>query len=121
MDRYHPENNPTGTQPRMTIKDPNSNFVRMSNLLIEDGSFLKIKTIQLGYTLPMSIVSKMKLTKCRLYVTGQNLLTFTNYSGYDPEIAEYTPGNPNSSLAQGIDLGNYPIPKTFIMGVNITF
>ncbi len=121
MDRYHPENNPTGTQPRMTINDPNGNYVRMSNLLIEDGSYLKIKTIQLGYTLPKSIVSKINIAKCRLYVTGQNLLTFTNYSGYDPEIAEYRYDNPNNSLAQGIDLGNYPIPKTFIMGVNITF
>lgn len=121
LDRFSAENNPSGTEPRMTINDPNKNWFKMSSKNIEDGSFLKIKTAQLGYTLPKSLISKLKLASVRIYLTGQNLFTFTKYTGYDPEISEYTPGNSNTSLAAGIDVANYPIPKSFIAGVNITF
>ncbi len=122
LDRYSAENNPTGTEPKMTINNPNRNWFKMSNQNIEDGSFLKIKTVQLGYTLPKSLISKLKLTNLRVYVTGQNLFTVTKYTGFDPEISDYTPGNAsNTSLAAGIDLANYPIPKSYIAGLNITF
>ena len=112
---------PVGDQPRMTVIDPNKNFFKMSNFYVEDGSFLKIKTVQIGYTLPKRLVNWVGLTNLRLYATGQNLFTFTKYSGFDPEISEYTPGNSNTSLAAGIDLANYPLPKSVIVGVNITF
>ncbi|OWW24494.1 hypothetical protein B4Q04_14350 [Zobellia sp. OII3] len=121
LNRYHPVNNPNGTEPRMTVQDPNENFSRMSDRYVEDGSFLKVRTIQLGYTLPLEIIEKIHLSKFRVYVSAQNMFTITNYSGFDPEIAELTTNNSNSSLASGIDLGNYPIPKSLILGVNLSF
>ncbi|MBT9190426.1 SusC/RagA family TonB-linked outer membrane protein [Zobellia russellii] len=121
LNRYHPVNNPTGTEPRMTVQDPNENFSRMSDRYVEDGSFLKVRTIQLGYTLPVEIIEKIHLNKFRIYVSAQNMFTITKYSGFDPEIAELTTNNNNSSLASGIDLGNYPIPRSLILGVNLSF
>lgn len=121
LNRYDAVNNPDGTEARVTIQDPNKNFFKMSDLFVENGSFLKIKTIQLGYNLPENLISKVNLTKLRLYVTGKNLITFTKYSGYDPEISEYKPGNSNTALSSGIDMANYPLPKSFVVGLNITF
>lgn len=106
----------------MTIQDANENFDKLSSNMVEDGSFLKVKTLQLGYTLPEKLTTKLHLKKLRVYVTGQNLITFTDYSGFDPEISEYKPGNgSNTSLAAGIDMANYPLPKSFVFGVNINF
>jgi len=121
LDRYSATANPNGSQPRATIIDPNKNFFKMSNQFIEDGSFLKIKSVQLGYSLPKSLISRMNLNSIRFYLTAQNLFTFTKYSGFDPEITEYIPGNSNTSLAAGIDLANYPLPRSIITGVSISF
>lgn len=84
---------------------------------IEDGSFLRLKTITLGYTLPKSISSKIGTKNIKLYVTAENLFTWTKYSGYDPEISTYGQNN----LYPGIDFGAYPSSKTFITGLNVTF
>lgn len=121
LNRYHPVNNPSGTQARMSIQDNNENFEKMSNFFVEDGSFLKIRTIQLGYNIPQNIIRKLHISRCRLYCTAQNMFTFTKYSGYDPEIADFTSRNPNASLAAGIDMGNYPIPRSFVVGLNLSF
>lgn len=84
---------------------------------VEDGSFLKINNISLGYTLPKSLVSKVKLSNVRFYATGYNLYTWTGYSGYDPEVNTY----PNSGLTPGIDWGAYPSATSIVFGANITF
>lgn len=84
---------------------------------VEDGSFLKINNISLGYTLPRELTKKIKLSTVRFYATGYNLHTFTKYSGYDPEVNTY----PNNGLTPGIDWGAYPSSISFVFGANIAF
>lgn len=98
--------------PRLTTDDKNHNFNNPSDFYLEDGDYLRIKTIQLGYSLPEDIIGKVGLDKFRLYVTGENLFTFTKYTGYDPEIG-------GSIL--GIDRGYYPQARTGMLGVNVSF
>ena len=83
---------------------------------MEDGSYLRLKNLQIGYSLPKSVISKLKIDKFRLYLSAQNLLTITDYSGLDPEI-----GATQGALDLGIDRGFYPQSRTFLGGVNITF
>ena len=84
---------------------------------VEDGSFLKINTISLGYTLPKKLTQRVKLSTVRFYATGYNLHTFTKYSGYDPEVNTY----PNNGLTPGIDWGAYPSAISLVFGTNIAF
>lgn len=102
--------------PRATTGDPNDND-RLSDRYIEDGSYLRIKNITLGYTLPKSWLQKMKVESVRAQINIQNLFTFTNYSGYDPEIGVST-ASPN---VMGLDNGRYPSPTVYSFGLNITF
>ncbi|WP_299550561.1 TonB-dependent receptor [Seonamhaeicola sp.] len=122
MNRFHPVNNPNGTQPRVTLSDANNNL-RFSDRYVEDGSFLRLKNLQIGYTLPSNLIEKAGIDKLRFYVSGQNLLTFTNYKGYDPEIGDLTQDAANDvrSLGIGVDLGNYPQPRLYYFGMNINF
>lgn len=84
---------------------------------IEDGSFLKINNVSVGYTLPRGLTRKMRLSNVRFYATGYNLYTWTGYSGYDPEVNTY----PNNGLTPGIDWGAYPSAISLVFGANITF
>ncbi|MCD8079268.1 MAG: TonB-dependent receptor [Bacteroides sp.] len=84
---------------------------------VEDGSFLKINTVSLGYTLPRRLTEKVKLSAVRFYATGYNLHTFTRYSGYDPEVNTF----PNSGLTPGIDWGAYPSARSMVFGAHIAF
>ena len=102
----------SNTYPRLTNNDTNQNFTRMSDFYLEDGDYARIKLAQLGYSLPLDLVSKIGATNLRLYVTGENLLTLTDYSGFDPEIG----GN-----ILGIDRGYYPQAKSFLFGASIQF
>lgn len=95
----------------------NVDNIHNSTRFVEDGSYLRLKNITLSYDLPKSLLHKAKIDKIQVYVTGQNLLTFTKYSGYDPEVNAYG----GSSVALGVDYGTYPQSKTCIFGVNITF
>ncbi len=104
--------------PRPTLADPNDND-RLSDRYIEDGSYLRIKNITLGYTFPKSLLSKAKIDNIRLYMNIQNLYTFTKYMGYDPEVGAST--QDSSGLTFGVDNGRYPSPMTCSFGVNITF
>ncbi len=88
-----------------------------SSIWIEDGSFLKLKNITIGYTLPGSITNKFSITKLRIYVSSQNLFTITNYSGLDPEIG-IQGGN---ATQNGVDNGTYPSSRYFTFGLNVTF
>lgn len=96
--------------PRAVFGDPNKN-ARPSGRFVEDGSYLRIKNVTLGYTLPSPVSEKVALKRARLYVSAHNLFTFTNYSGNDPEL-----DNPN-----GIDLSVYPQARTISVGANLTF
>jgi len=109
--------------------------VEVSSRYIEDGSYTRLKNITLGYTLPAKLF-KEKISKFRVYVSAQNILTLTDYSGLDPEVGYYQPnstgvglvgsqstsnGYPTVNFATGIDYGAYPMPKSFIGGIQITF
>ncbi|MEL6634327.1 MAG: TonB-dependent receptor [Bacteroidota bacterium] len=110
LDRWTGEGTST-TYPRLVMNDPNRNFSRSSDFYVEPGGFFRIKTLQLGYSLPLSVLSKVKIRKVRFYVSGNNLVTFTQYSGFDPEIG---------GGSFGVDRGIYPQPRFFLGGVNIT-
>ncbi len=109
----------SGTKtPRASINDPNDND-RISSRYIEDGSYIRIKNLTLGYTFPKKWMSKARIENLRLYCNIQNLYTFTRYSGYDPEIGAST--QDSTGLTYGIDNGRYPSPTTYSFGLNITF
>ena len=110
--------NPDTKTPRPTIADPNDND-RLSDRYVEDGSYLRIKNITLGYNFPKSLLSRAKIDNIRVYCNIQNLYTFTKYTGYDPEVGAST--QDSSGLTFGVDNGRYPSPMTCSFGVNITF
>lgn len=122
LDRFHPINNPNGSQPRVTLNDSNNNL-RFSDRYVEDGSFLRLKNLQLGYSIPKKYIQKSHIDNLRLYISGQNLLTLTKYKGYDPEIGDLTQDARSDvrSLGIGVDLGNYPQPRMYYFGLNVNF
>jgi hypothetical protein len=108
---WTPENTGAST-PKASNKSNFSTNTQSCSYYIEDGSFLRLKSLQIGYTLPESMLSKVKIKNLRLYVQGVNLFTITKYSGLDPELA-------GDDRAFGQDLGNYPLVKQFIFGLNL--
>jgi hypothetical protein len=119
LNRWTPENTNT-VVPRAVSGDPNQN-ARASDRFIEDGSYFRIKNLTLGYNVPVSSLASLtnnSLTRLRVYLTTQNLLTLTKYeSGYDPEIGNR---NPNQ-LTQGIDYGQFPQARSVVVGVQVGF
>lgn len=110
--------NPGTKVPHTSINDPNDND-RISDRYVEDGSFLRIKNITLGYTFPKALLNKAKIENLRVYVNIQNLYTFTKYTGYDPEVGAST--QDSTGLTYGLDNGRYPSPAMYSFGLNITF
>jgi TonB-linked SusC/RagA family outer membrane protein len=114
----------TNTDPRLFTSSTQTNRNNViSDYFVEDGSFARIKNVQLGYTLPAAISKKIGATKLRIYVAANNLATFTKYRGYDPDLsAQFDPNNASgSTLSSGIDYGFYPQAKTFMAGLNLNF
>lgn len=111
---WTPEN-PGATTPKASNKSNFSNNTQSVSYYVEDGSFLRLRNVQLGYTLPADLIAKAGLSKARLYVQGVNLFTATKYSGIDPDI------NNGGDTAFGVDFGNYPLVKQFIFGLNVSF
>lgn len=103
----------TNENPRLTRADANKNYSRLSDWYLQKGDYFRIKLIQLGYTLPQNVTQNFGVNKLRFYVTAENLVTFTKYTGYDPEIA--------AGDSFGIDRAFYPQARTFMLGANITF
>lgn len=111
---------------RWTPENSNSNIPRTRGYLgtpsgygsqwVEDGSYLRLKTVSLGYNVDKEFIKKFRLKSARFYVSGQNLITWTNYSGSDPEVNLY-----NSALTSGFDYSSYPRARTIVFGTNITF
>lgn len=112
MDRYTADN-PDGTLPRFVSGQVNN--VAMSDRYVEDGSYLRIQNVTLGYRLPRAVIQRAKINNIRLYLSVQNLLTFSNYSGYDPEIGAFN----NNIRLMNVDAGHYPNPRTITVGANI--
>jgi len=119
LDRWTGEGT-TNDHPRLVMNDPNKNFSRSSDFYVENGAFFRIKTAQIGYTLPQNLMDKIGIKKIRIYFSGNNLLTFTQYSGFDPEIGDNV-FNTEQVSNLGIDRGIYPQPRFYLMGVNATF
>ncbi|TLX76223.1 TonB-dependent receptor [Labilibacter sediminis] len=117
LNRWVSEANPGDGNTNRANRKSKGNNGRTSTWHIEDGSYIRLQSVTLGYTLPTSLSSKIKIDKARIYITGQNLLTITDYTGYNPEVNLYD----NSSLTPGVDYGTYPLPRTVTMGLNINF
>lgn len=116
LDRYvSPENPGNGLINRGNRKSTGNNST-ISTWHVEDGSYLRLQNISLGYSLPKKILGKVQ--NLRVYFSGQNLLTFTKYSGYNPEVNLY---GSSDQLTPGVDYGSYPLSKTYSLGLNLTF
>jgi len=127
--RWTPEN-PSNTYARALIdesQDVNIQNNRVSDHFMEDGSFLKLRNLRLAYNLPSSVVGSLGMTGAKIYVSGQNLLTWTKYSGWDPEIGQnadipQADGSTRSSAqTRGVDFGAYPVTSSYTLGVNLKF
>lgn len=102
----------SNSYPRLSDNDPNNNFTNPSDFYLSDGSYFRIKTLQLGYTLPVELSNDLGIQQARVYVRGENLATITGYSGFDPEVG---------GASFGIDRGIYPQARSFQIGLNIRF
>ena len=116
LNRWRSENDPgDGKTPRATPRTTGNNNA-VSSRWVEDGSYLRIQNVSLGYRFPSSLVNKARLNGARVYISAQNLYTWTKYLGYNPEVSNY-----ETSLTSGVDYGSFPLARTFIVGFNIDF
>ena len=111
-----PEDPGNGRVPRANLRTTGLNR-EVSTYYLEDGSFLRIQNITLGYTMPKSLMDDLGLNNMRIFLAAQNPFLFTDYTGYNPEVNS----NPTNQLAQGEDIGTYPLARTFSLGLNINF
>jgi len=102
------------TVPKASNKSNFSTNTEINSYYLESGSFLRLKNLQLGYTIPQSVLSKVNIQSLRVYVQAVNLFTVTNYTGLDPELGGW-------DTSFGIDAGNYPLVKQFLFGLNVSF
>ena len=103
--------------PRLSKDDNNENFTKFSSFYVEDGSFVRMKNLQLGF----SFYNKFGLDKLRISLSGQNLWTWTNYTGVDPEVAGGDPEKDDRVKGSGFGGWNYPVQPTILMGINVAF
>ena len=114
LGRWHGEGT-SNTIPRVTVGD---NLDKFSDYFLEDGSYLRLQNISLGYDFAKDLLKVKNVSKIRLYVSARNLLTFTSYTGMDPDVGS---GKEDYDWVQGIDVGFYPRPRTYLVGLNVTF
>ena len=119
---WTPENG-SNRYARITVNDFNRNGNgRPSSTYIEDGSYLRLRNVQIGYTLPSDLARKLSIAKVRLYVSAQNLFTITKYSGLDPEIGQPAQIDGSRTVyVSGVDVGTYPSSRFYSLGLNVTF
>jgi TonB-linked SusC/RagA family outer membrane protein len=106
--------------PRVSMDDPNNN-IRPSSYYIHDASFVRLKNFKIGYSVPQSFSSKLKLEKAYVYLQAQNLFTITGYDGIDPEVGLQSYSSDSRNLDLGVDRGVYPLSRTFTLGINVSF
>jgi hypothetical protein len=105
-------------RPGMITTIPKAGYdMKVSSYFVEDGSFLRVKDVNLSYNIPVKALRKVGITRLQPYVTATNLLTITKYLGFDPEVNQWG----NSGTVQGIDWGTYPQTKSVIVGLNVEF
>lgn len=116
LDRWRsPENPGNGKVPRANARTTGNNNA-VSSRWVEDGSYLRIQNVSLGYKLPKSVISRLKLQQVRVYASAQNLYTWTNYTNFNPEVSNY-----EGPLTGGVDYGSYPLARTVTFGINVGF
>ncbi len=108
LDAWTPTNSGSN-YPRLTDTDPNKNFANPSDFYLQSGAYFRVKTAQIGYSIPKSVLSKVDIQRVRFYLSSNNLATITKYNGFDPEIVG------------GVDRGLYPQSRSFLLGLDITF
>ena len=105
--------------PRLNSGDATSQ--QISSYFIEDGSYLRVKNMQLTYSVPNTLSKRVGISNAQIYIQGQNMFTLTKYTGLDPDINLRTSGNDNQDIHMGIDEGAYPVAKSYLFGVRLTF
>ena len=115
--------NPESNYPRLSDKDVNQNFANPSNFYLQSGAYFRLKTLQLGYSLPKALLNKIGFQRIRLFGSISNLFTITKYTGYDPEVGGHlgSSANGQNNGNYGVDYGIYPQARTFIFGLNVDF
>lgn len=103
----------TNSEPRLSIDDPNGNF-RYSDYYVEDGSYLRLQNVQLGYSFTEALTDKIGFKKARFYISAENVFTVTSFSGLETDIG-------GSATLRGVEWGNYPLPRTISFGLNLGF
>ena len=116
LDRWTPTNTDTDVP-----KANGGRSRRASTRWIQDGSFIRLKNLALGYNIPKAVLDRLNIRKLRVYISAQNLLTFTDYEGYDPEVNYRTSGATNSNRNLGLDYASYPNAKSYTFGINLGF
>lgn len=115
LDRWVSEQNPGSGEVNRASRKQTGNNARTSTWHLDDGSYLRLQNLTLGYTIPSDLTRKLHIDKCRFYVTANNLYTWTKYAGYNPEVS-----NNANPLTPGLDYGSYPLARTIMFGVNLT-
>ena len=129
VNAWTPDNTSASVPALTTVAADNSLERQTSSRFIEDGSYLRLKNIVLGYTIPVAFTERYNINRLRVYLQARNLITFTDYSGLDPEISVRSFSNQqdtedirsNNVRSLGVDTGTYPISRSVLMGVNLTF
>jgi TonB-dependent starch-binding outer membrane protein SusC len=111
---YWTPDNQSNTVPRLDYNQPAN---ALTDYLMEDGSYLRMREVTIGYSLAPKVLSKLKMSKVRLYATATNLFTLTKYTGYNPDVNTYG----NNSGIFNVDFGSYPMYSTFLIGFNVGF
>jgi TonB-linked SusC/RagA family outer membrane protein len=120
LDRWHGEGT-SNTVPRVTLEG--DDYETVSDLLyVQDGDYLKIRTVNIGYDFKKRLLKNLPVEKLRIYFAANNLYTFTKYTGFDPEVGygDYDEERP-ANYSTGIDIGYYPLPRTYMIGLNVNF
>jgi hypothetical protein len=119
LNAWTPTNTNTSV-PRVTQDDPNNN-IRPSSYYIENGSYVRLKNLKVGYQLPKNILSLLNVQNAYLYLQATNLFTITSYDGIDPEVGLQSYTSSSRNLDMGIDRGIYPLSRSYTFGVNVAF
>ena len=128
-DAWTPETVSTAKTPQIGVGSANgyTSFVtgNPTSFYVEDGSYVRVKTLQLGYTFPKKVTERIKLSNMRLYIQAQNLFTFTKYSGADPDLSLGTGNGGNTGVQAdqnlGVDYSGFPTPRQFLLGLSVSF
>lgn len=123
LDAFHPQDNPDSNFPRLNPNDTNDNWNSRttSDRYIEDGDYVKIRNLEIGYTLPNNLAGKLQMRSARIFIRGQNLYTFTGYSGADPEVGASPVVGSFTAFTQGLDRDTAPQARSYQIGVNFEF